>query len=127
MDVLSHIPRAAAQTLIIKILLTSVVVVAISEMAKRSVWLGAILAALPLTSLLALTWLWIDTHDGEKVAGFSMGVFWAVPPTLAFFPILACLLRAGWSFPASALGAAALTVGVYYLYYLGLKQLGVQL
>jgi len=35
--------------LIIKILLTSVVVVAISEMAKRSVWLGAILAALPLT------------------------------------------------------------------------------
>ncbi|MGH8545095.1 MAG: hypothetical protein ACREX3_16010 [Gammaproteobacteria bacterium] len=55
--------------LIIKILLSSVVVVAISEMAKRSVCLGAILAALPLTSLLA--WLWIDTQGGEKVSGFS--------------------------------------------------------
>jgi hypothetical protein len=101
------------------------VVVAISELAKRSAWLGGILAALPVTSLLALAWLWIDTHDIEKVAGLSMGIFWAVIPSLAFFPLFAWLMRMGWSFGLSLTLASLATAGTFYLYFAGLKQPGI--
>lgn len=44
----------------IKILLSSLIIVAVSEIAKRSTMLGALLASLPLTSLLALSgYIWI--------------------------------------------------------------------
>ena len=51
----------------IKILLSSLVLVAVSEIAKRSSTLGALLASLPLTSLLAFVWLYLDTGDVQKV------------------------------------------------------------
>ncbi|MVF23069.1 DUF3147 family protein [Methylocaldum sp. BRCS4] len=113
--------------LIIKTLLTAVVVVAVSETAKRSVWLGAILAALPLTSLLALTWFWVNTRDVRSVAGLAMGIFWAVIPSLAFFPLFAWFLRIGLPFLAALSLAGAATVSFYALYYLVLGYAGMRL
>jgi hypothetical protein len=45
----------------LKVLVTSILVVAASEAAKRSTLLGAVFASLPLTSLLAMIWLWAGT------------------------------------------------------------------
>jgi hypothetical protein len=62
----------------IKVLLTAALVVAIAEVAKRSTFAGAVLASIPLTSVLALIWLYADTGDTEKVAALAGGIFWLV-------------------------------------------------
>ena len=78
----------------IKIVVTAVLVVAISEVAKRSTLLGAVLASLPLTSLLAMIWLYADTGDAQQVADLASGIFWLVLPSLVLFVALPLLLRA---------------------------------
>ena len=54
--------------IITKYLLTAGVVVFISEVAKRSDKLGGFIAALPLITLLTLTWLFIENQSEEKIA-----------------------------------------------------------
>ena len=61
--------------LVIKTLISAVIIVAISELSRRSSLLGALLASLPLTSLLAFIWLYRDTHDTEKIAALSTSIF----------------------------------------------------
>ncbi|MEO5722098.1 MAG: DUF3147 family protein, partial [Chthoniobacterales bacterium] len=64
--------------LVIKTLVSALIVVGISEIARRSSVLGALLASLPLTSLLAFIWLYRDTGDVTKIAALSTGIFWLV-------------------------------------------------
>ena len=110
----------------IKILLSSLIIVAVSEIAKRSSMLGALLASLPLTSLLAFVWLYLDTGDAQKVASLSSDIFWLVLPSLPLFLLLPWLLRMGWGFWL-ALGAAALaTAACYALTLLVFKQFTLQ-
>lgn len=98
---------------VVKVLLTAIVVVAVAELAKRgSVW-SALLASLPLTSLLAFVWLYLDTGDIARVAELSRGVFWMVLPSLVLFLLLPALLRSGWGFWSSLAVAAASTAASY--------------
>ncbi|GFO83167.1 DUF3147 family protein [Methyloceanibacter sp.] len=105
----------------IKVLLTSVLVVAVSEAAKRSALFGALIASIPLTSVLAMIWLYVDTGDTEKIARLSTGIFWLVLPSLVLFISLPILLRGGLDFYVSLAASIALTVGAYFvmLYVLG--------
>ncbi len=107
--------------IIIKVFLTAILVVAISEIGKRSSIVGAILASLPLTSLLAFIWLYIDKHENEPVAQLSMDIFWMVIPSLAFFPLFSYLLRQQMSFPLAMGISGGATVAVYYLFFLALR------
>ena len=109
----------------IKILLSSLILVAVSEIAKRSSLLGALLASLPLTSLLAFVWLYLDTGDVQKVASLSSDIFWLVLPSLALFLVLPLLLKMGWSFWLS-LAAAMLVTAACYGVMLLFKQFSVQ-
>ncbi|MBN2870061.1 MAG: DUF3147 family protein, partial [Campylobacterales bacterium] len=63
-----------------KIAITTVLIVLISEIAKRSSFWAAVLASLPLVSVLAMIWLYVDTKDVAKVSALSTGVFWLVLP-----------------------------------------------
>ena len=108
-----------------KIIVTALLVTAIAEIAKRSTFAAAVLASIPLTSLLAMTWLYLDTGDAEQVANLSIGIFWLVLPSLALFIALPLLLRAGWPFSASLLASAALTVVCYLAMVALLKRLGI--
>lgn len=111
----------------LKVALTTVVVVAVSEIGKRSTFWAAILASLPLTSLLAFAWLYVETGDSERVAALSQSVFWLVIPSLLLLVLLPLLLRAGWSFwPSFALGCAA-TAGAYVVMVRVLSALDVRL
>ena len=112
---------------IIKVVVTALVVTGISEIAKRSSLFGALLASLPLTSLLAFIWLYLDAHENEPVAKLSMDIFWMVIPSLAFFPIFSYLLRQDVSFYLSLGIAAIATAGIYYLFFLVLKSSGVSI
>lgn len=99
---------------VIKIALTTVIVVAVAEIAKRSSLWAAVLASLPLTSLLAFIWIYIDTGDTARIASMSVSIVWLVLASLPLFLLLPALLRAGWSFWPS-LGAACVTVSVAYV------------
>lgn len=100
---------------VVKVALTSVLVVAISEVSKRSTLLGALLASLPLTSLLAIVWLWHDTRDAARVAELTSDIFWLVLPSLLFFVVLPSMLRGGFQFWPSLAAASAATVAAYLL------------
>ncbi len=107
---------------ILKVILTAIIVVAVLEISKRSRFIAAIIISLPLTSILALSWLYIDQPEKEPVASLSMNIFWAVIPSLAFFPIFALLLRSSqFSYPICLLFACVATAGIYYLYYFVLR------
>ncbi len=109
----------------IKIAVTAILVVAISEVAKRSSLLGAVLASIPLTSVLAMIWLYADTGDAEKVAELATGIVWRVLPALAGVIALPLLIRAGWGFAPSLLAASALTVACYFLMLAAFKRFGI--
>ncbi|MGH8322358.1 MAG: DUF3147 family protein, partial [Steroidobacteraceae bacterium] len=86
-----------------KVLITAVVVVAVSELGKRSSFWGAVLASLPLTSLLAFVWLYTSTGNSKDVAALSHSIFWLVLASLPLFLVLPFLLRHGVAFwPAFA-------------------------
>lgn len=78
--------------IIIKYLITAGMVVFISEVAKRSDKLGGFIAALPLITLLTLTWLYIEKQPEEKIANHAYYTFWYVIPTLPMFLLFPYLL-----------------------------------
>ncbi len=109
---------------IIKVGLTSILVGAIAEISKRSSFFGALIASLPLTSILAMIWLYADTHDPEKIASFASDVFWLVLPSLILFIALPLLLRAGLGFAPSLLIASTLTIAGYFLMVFVMRHFG---
>lgn len=111
----------------IKVLVTAVLVVAISEVAKRSTLFGGILASLPLTSLLAFIWLYGETGDAGKVASLSYSIFWYVLPSLVLFIVLPLLLARGFDFWLSLAVACAVTFAAYALMSQLLARFGVAL
>ena len=96
-----------------KIGLSALILVAIAEIAKRSSFWAAALASLPLTSLLAFIWLYVDTGDMQKIATLSSGIFWLVLPSLLLFVLLPILLRSGLGFWLSLLTASTATALAY--------------
>ena len=112
---------------ILKVAITSLLGVAAAEAAKRSIILGAIIASLPLTSLLAMAWLYADTGDTAKIAAFSTGVFWMVLPSLILFLVLPFLLNRGWTFLPGLTVSIALTTAGYLAMIEILKRFGIEI
>lgn len=112
---------------VIKVAITAMVVVAVSEIAKRSSFWAAALVSLPLTSVLAFIWLYIDTGDTARVATLSNSIFWLVIPSLVMFLVLPFLLRAGWSFWPSLASSAVATAVAYFVMVALMSKVGVNL
>ena len=104
---------------LIKTAITIVLVLVASTLSKRPGLLGALVAALPLTSLLVLGWLYAETRDAQRVAAMSMDIFWFVIGGLLFFPVLSYSLKAGWHpwlcFLLAGIAAFAGMSGAQYL------------
>lgn len=98
---------------IIKILISALLVATISEMAKRSSLVAALIASLPVTSILAFIWLYVDTGDTRQVTDLSRQIVWLVIPSLVFFWTLPLLLECSLNFWL-ALGLAAVATSVCY-------------
>ena len=106
--------------LAIKALVSGALIAVASEIARRNPGWGGLIASLPLTSMIAMAWLWRDTQDTLRVADFVGGTALYVMAALPAFGLIACLLRRGFGFaPAMALGALAAMAG-----YLGLMWAG---
>jgi len=101
--------------LILKAVISGLVVVAASEVAKRFPGFGGLIASLPLVSVLGMIWLWRDTLDADGMAAHATGTFWFVLPSLPMFLLIPLLLKRGVGFwPALAAGCV-LTMALYGL------------
>lgn len=103
----------------VKALLSGLIIAAISEIARRSPGVAALVAALPLVSILGMIWLWHDTGDSTRIAAHAEATFWYVLPSLPMFLIVPSLIRSGTGFWPS-LGAGCLVTIVLYLLLLWL-------
>ena len=113
--------------LAVKALISGAIIAAVSEIAKRSPGIGALILSLPLISILAFIWLWRDTADQEGIAALAQSTFWFVLPTLPMFLVLPALLRGGVGFWA-ALGLSCLmTMALYAVMVWALGRFGIAL
>jgi hypothetical protein len=111
--------------LFLKALITGLVVAGVSEIGRRSSLMAGILASLPLTSLLALIWLYIDTSDAKATAQLSTSIFWMVLPSLFFFVAFPLLIKSGLGFYPALVSASVSMVLVYWGYLQLLGKFGV--
>ncbi|AYJ86327.1 DUF3147 family protein [Sphingomonas paeninsulae] len=99
--------------LMIKALISGVIIALISEIAKRSPTAGALVASLPLVSILGMIWLWRDTHDATRMAAHAGATFWYVIPSLPMFLLIPYLLRHGFGFWSALSAGCLLTIALY--------------
>lgn len=107
--------------------LSGLLAAAISEIARRYPGWGGLIASLPLTSLMAMIWLWHDTGDPVRVAELSTGIIWFIIPSLPLFVALPLLLRSGAGFWLSIALATAGTMALYALMFWAGPKLGLKL
>lgn len=111
----------------LKVIISALLIVAISEIAKRSTGFAALVASLPLTSLLAFIWLHVEASPPERIAELSSQIFWLVLPSLVLFLLLPVLLKHGLNFWLSLGLSIAATAGCYAALLPLLRRLGVAL
>jgi hypothetical protein len=112
---------------VIKAALSGVLVMIVAETSKRSPAFGALVASLPLISILAVIWLWNDTGDTVRVANHLEATFYYVLPSLPMFLVMPALLRADYAFwPALGL-SVLLTIALYSLVVVVAARFGIQL
>ena len=99
--------------LLIKAAISGVIVAIVSEVAKRYPGFGALIASLPLVSVLGMIWLWRDKPDVPNMAAHVEATFWFVLPSLPMFLLMPVLLRQGVSFWTSLAIGCALTIALY--------------
>lgn len=112
---------------LVKISLSALVIVVISEVAKRSSGFAALIASLPMTSLLAFIWLRVEGEAPAMIAELSEQIFWLIIPSLLLFPLFAGLLRYGMAFWTSLMISIVATAICYLALVPLLRRLGVLL
>jgi len=99
----------------------------VSEIAKKSSLIAAIILSIPLTSLLAFIWLYWDTKNYQKIIDLSYGTIILTIPSFAFFIILPILLKMKQNFAISILLSIVCTSLIYFVYLFFLKKLGINI
>jgi hypothetical protein len=113
--------------LVSKALLSALIIVAVSEIARRNAGLGALVASLPLISVLGMIWLWRDTGDVARMASHAEATFWYVLPSLPLFLVIPAMLRRGIGFWPALLAGCVLTMLLYWLMVSLLARFGMKL
>jgi hypothetical protein len=101
--------------LLAKALLAGVMVAAIAELGRRLPAMGALVASLPLVSVLGMIFLWHARPDAENMALHASATFWYVLPSLPMFLAIPWMLRHGIGFWLALVLGCVLTVALYLL------------
>lgn len=99
--------------LVTKAVVSAIIIVIVSETARRNPGTGALIASLPLISVLGMIWLWRDTQDIERMAAHSGATFWYVLPSLPMFLLIPVLLKRGFGFWPALVAGCVLTMALY--------------
>jgi hypothetical protein len=113
--------------LIVKAVISAIIIVIVSETARRNPGAGALIASLPLISVLGMIWLWRDTYDAERMAAHSSATFWYVLPSLPMFLLIPALLKRGIAFWPALVAGCVLTMMLYGMMAWVLPRFGVTL
>ena len=113
--------------LAIKAGLSGIIIAIVSEVARRYAGWGALIASLPLISILGMIWLWRDTADPVRLADHAQATFWFVLPSLPMFLLVPLLLRRGIGFWPALTAGCLLTVLLYVATSWALARVGVRL
>lgn len=113
--------------LITKYAVTALIIVVVSEVAKRSDRVGALIASLPLVTVLTMIWLYVEKQGTTKIADHAYYTFWYVLPTMPMFLLIPWMLRRGISFWPSLLAGIALTIVCFALAAYVLKRWDISL
>lgn len=96
-----------------KALLAGTLIVAIAELGKRLPTVAALVASLPLISVLGMILLWYERPEPENMAVHAEATFWYVLPSLPMFLAIPAMLRAGFPFWLALTAGCALTITLY--------------
>ena len=113
--------------LVIKYAVTAVVIVLVSEVAKRSDKLGALIASLPFVTIMVMIWLYLERQGSQKIGNHAYYTFWYVLPTLPMFLVMPWLLAKGTNFWLALAICAAVTAASFVLTALLARRFGVNL
>jgi hypothetical protein len=113
--------------LIVKYAVTALIIVVVSEVAKRTDRVGALIASLPLVTVMVMIWLHLEHQGTAKIANHAYYTFWYVLPTLPMFLVLPAMLNRGVGFWTSLGANALLTIAAFYVTAMVMKRFGVVL
>lgn len=110
-----------------KALISGMLVATVSEVSRRSPAFGGLLASLPIVSVLAMIWMWVEGTDEARIADHSFATFWFVLPSLPMFLIFPVLLRLGTHFVLALALSCVVTVALYAFMVWVLRHFGIEL
>ena len=114
-------------TLLIRAALSGLIIASVALVARRNPAAGALIASLPLISVVAMIWLWHDTHDASRLAEQAKATFWYIVPSMPMFLLMPWMLRHGSSFWLSLAAGCVLTMLLYLLTVVIAARFGVRL
>jgi hypothetical protein len=109
-----------------KLFFTAIIIVIISEIAKHYDRLAALVASLPLVTLITLFWLYYENQPEEKIANHAYYTFWYVIPTLTMFVCFPWAIKV-FGFWITFILSIFLTIIIFFLYATILKKFGINL
>jgi hypothetical protein len=111
----------------LKAAISGIIIAVVSEVAKRYPGFGALIASLPLVSVMGMMWLWHDFPDRANMASHAEATFWFVLPSLPMFLLIPALLRQGLGFWYALAAGCLVTIALYLLMTWIAPRLGIQL
>ena len=106
-----------------KTIVTAILIVIISEIAKISGRFGGMIAALPITTFLVLFWMYFEGVADEKIANYMSFTVYFLIPTLPMFILFPFLIKK-FGFILAIIISIAFTGLLIYLFNLIYNQFG---
>lgn len=111
----------------IKTIVSAIIIALVSTLGKKSPTFGAIIVSLPITSMLAIMWLYRDTHNVQNVIDLSISILWIIIPSLIFFIALVFLLKRDVKFELAMILSSIIMILGYNVYIIILRKLGINI
>ena len=111
----------------VRAILSGIIIALIAVIGRKAPAAGALIASLPLISVIGMIWLWRDTTDPLLIASHAEATFWYVLPSLPMFLLMPCLLRSGYSFWVALASGVAVTIMLYLATIVIAARFGVRL
>ncbi|MDD3419479.1 MAG: DUF3147 family protein, partial [Candidatus Gastranaerophilales bacterium] len=109
--------RENQMLLLTKIITSSLMIVLITEVAKRHSVLGGLIAVLPVNILLAMFWLYIERKDIALLGEFSKSALLGLIPLAIFLVLVTLLFKKSQGFtPTIFVGVFALALFAFIQY-----------
>lgn len=98
----------------VKIIINALIITAITEISKKYVTVGGLIAAMPILTVIALFWFYFEKKDNIFMADFTKSVLAGFPMTIMFFIPTIYLFKKGYNFfLVIFVGLVFLAIGAY--------------